>query len=501
MRALLVYPEYPDTFWSFKHALRFVSKAAAYPPLGLLTVGAMLPTDWEPRLVDLNVAPLRDEDLLWADVVLISAMSIQAKSVRAVIEQCKSFGRPIVAGGPLFTTTPDDFPDVDHLVLNEAELTFPRFLHDFSRGRAEHLYASTECADLSATPPPRWELITPGKYASMSIQLSRGCPFDCEFCNVTSLFGRKPRTKDEGQIVAELDHLYQFGWRGSVFFVDDNFVGSKERVKHGILPAVIEWMRRRGEPFCFNTQVSLNLADDPELLRLMSQAGFVSVFIGIESVDEDSLEECNKIPNKGRNLLASVRTIQRAGLQVQGGFIVGFDHDSITVFDRMTEFIQRSGIVTAMVGLLNAPRGTRLYQRLEAEGRLLREMTGDNTDCSQNFVPRMNPAALLRGYQRVVQSIYSPAAYYQRVKTFLREFRPARRTLVWTLKPADLLLGARFFFVLGVFQKERTYLWRLLFWSLFKKPRLLPMALTFTAYGFHFRKCAERHQFAVAGDV
>jgi hypothetical protein len=186
---------------------------------------------------------------------------------------------------------------------------------------------------------------------------------------------------------------------------------------------------------------------------------------------------------------------------VQGGFIVGFDHDSISVFDRMTEFIQRSGIVTAMVGLLNAPRGTRLYQRLETEGRLLREMTGDNTDCSQNFVPTMNPSVLLRGYQRVVQSIYSPAAYYQRVKTFLREFRPAKKTLVWKFKPADLLLGARFLFVLGVIQKERTYLWRLLFWSLFRRPRLLPMALAFTAYGFHFRKCAESHQFAVAGDV
>lgn len=493
MRTLLVYPEYPETFWNFRFALRFIAKKAAYPPLGLLTIAAMLPSEWEKRVVDVNVGPLRDEDLRWADIVCISAMTIQRQSVGEVVQRCGALGKKMVAGGPLFTSDPEEFPQIDHLVLNEAEVTLPEFLRDFANGCARRVYSSTLMADLAESPIPLWELIRPGDYAALNIQTSRGCPFDCEFCNITSLFGRVPRLKSAGQVTAELERLYQLGWRGSVFFVDDNIVCNKSKVKREILPAVIDWMSERKYPFVFNCQAPVNIADDPELMGLMVQAGFGSVFVGIESPDEASLAECNKTPNRNRDLMASVRTIQQAGLEVQAGFIVGFDSDTPSVFDRMVHFIQGSGIVTAMVGLLNACHGTRLYDRLSAEGRLARHSTGDNTDSTLNFTPKMQPEVLLHGYRRIVEYIYSPNAYYQRVKKFLREYRPIRRRAT-KIGYRDLLNLCKATIVLGVIERERTYYWRLILWSLFHRPRLLPMAITFTAYGFHFRKSFEQHR-------
>lgn len=497
MHALLVYPECPDTFWSFKHALKFITQKAVYPPLGLLTVAAMLPEDWEPRLIDMNVTALRDEDLQWADIVLISAMSVQTRSAREVIGRCKALGKRIIAGGPLFTTSPDDFADVDYLVLNEAEVTLPLFLQDFAGGHARRLYTSTERADLRMTPIPRWELISPQHYASMNIQLSRGCPFDCEFCNITSLFGRVPRLKDPAQVLAELDRLYALGWRGGVFFVDDNFIGQKQQVKDVILPAIINWMRERKYPFSFNTQVSLNLADDAELMARMSDARFSTVFIGIESPHAASLTECNKIPNKDRDLLASIRAIHQAGIQVQAGFIVGFDHDPVSIFEQLINFIQESGIVTAMVGLLNAFPGTRLYERLAQQRRLIGDTTGDNTDYSLNFMPTMSPDTLMRGYQHTVTSIYRPNVYYQRVQQFLSTFRPRHRHLN-ILKAEYLVTAWKTTWVLGLVEKERMYFWRLLFWSLFHRPRMLPLAMVLWTYGFHFRKCFAFHQATVS---
>lgn len=492
MRALLVYPEYPNTFWNFTYALKFIGKRAANPPLGLLTVAAMLPADWELRLVDMNVTPLDDADLRWAELVCVSAMSIQTRSVRAVIERCNTLGVPILAGGPLFTSTPDEFADVDYLVLNEAEVTLPQFLADFRRGAARHCYASPEMANLRLTPVPRWDLIHPRHYAALSIQLSRGCPFDCEFCNITTLFGRVPRLKDTTQILAELDALYRLDGRGHVFFVDDNFIGNKHRVKTEVLPAIIAWMARRRSPFIFNAQVSLNLADDPALMTLMTQAGFTTAFIGIESPHDESLVECNKIPNTHRDLIAGIKTIQQAGLQVQAGFIVGFDSDPASIFDRMTRFIQESGIVTAMVGLLNAPRGTRLYRRLQDEGRLTGNMSGDNTDCTLNFIPTMNADTLLQGYRRIIESIYAPRTYYARVKAFLHDFHPASSCLTHGAL-TSVFAGVRCAWVLGLREQERGQFWRLVFWSLFRHPRLLPLAIELAAYGFHFRKCFAQH--------
>lgn len=493
MKTLLVYPEYPETFWSFRFALKFIAKKAVNPPLGLLTIASMFSDDWEKKLVDMNTGILRDEDLKWADLVCISAMAIQKKSAQDVISRCKSMGKKIVAGGPLFTSDPDEFADVDYLVLNEAEVTLPPFLHDLESGNARHIYTSTQLADLSDSPVPSWELINTKDYVSMNIQLSRGCPYDCEFCNITSLFGRKPRSKSKEQIIAELDRIYAMGWRGSVFFVDDNFIGDNAKVKKNILPAIIEWMEQKKHPFVFNSQVPVNLADDIELMNLMTRAGFTTVFVGIESPNEASLTECNKTPNKNRDMMASVKEIQHAGLEVQAGFIVGFDNDTAPIFDRLIQFIQGSGIVTAMVGLLNASQGTRLYDRLMSEGRLSQDSTGDNTDSTLNFVPKMQSEALMEGYRRIVEYIYSPNPYYQRVKKFLKEYHPTNRHS-WRIRFSDIVHLCKATVMLGVVEKERTYYWRLLFWSLFNRPRLLPMAVTFTAYGFHFRKSFEQRR-------
>ena len=487
MKILLVYPKYLDTFWSFKGALKFISKKATHPPLGLLTVAAMLPKEWEKKLVDMNVTTLRDKDLEWADFVFVSAMSIQKASAKEVISRCKKMDIKIVAGGPLFTTGYEEFEDVDHFVLNEAEITLPPFLEDLKNGCAQHVYTSQERPDIKKTPLPLWDLIDMKKYAVMSIQYSRGCPYDCEFCNISVLYGRKVRTKSKTQIISELEDLYSQGWRGDLFFVDDNFVGRKRKLKEEILPAIIEWMERKRHPFSFNTEASIDLSDDDELMQCMVKAGFTSVFVGIETVNEESLAECNKIQNKNRDLVACVKKIQKFGLQVVGGFIVGFDSDPPSIFERLSVFIQESGIVTAMVGLLNAPRSTSLYQRLVKEGRLLKDVSGDNTDFSMNFIPKMDYEILIKGYERIISRIYSPEPYYRRVREFLREYKPSQKK---AFRFHFSYLGAFFksIFFLGIIERERVYYWKLFLWSLFKRPQLFHLALTFAIYGFHFRK-------------
>lgn len=487
MKILLVYPEYPDTFWSFKYALKFISKKATHPPLGLLTVAAMLPKEWEKRLVDMNVATLRDKDLEWADFAFISAMSVQKAAAKEVISKCKKIGIKIVAGGPLFTTEYENFEDVDHLVLNEAEITLPPFLEDLRNGCAKHIYISKEPPNIEKTPVPLWELIDMKKYVSMNVQYSRGCPFDCEFCDISVLYGHKVRTKSKDQILVELESLYSQGWRGGVFFVDDNFIGNKRKLKKEILPAVIKWMEGKRHPFSFNTEASIDLSDDEELMQLMVKAGFTSVFVGIETPNEESLTECNKVQNKNRDLVACVKNIQKFGLQVQGGFIVGFDSDPPSIFERISAFIQESGIITAMVGLLNAPRDTRLYQRLVKEGRLLKDISGDNTDFTINFIPKMDYEILIKGYQRIISRIYSPKPYYERVKRFLSEYRPLQKR-AFRLHFSHLGAFFKSILFLGIKDEDRIYYWKLFFWSLFRRPRLFPLAIAFAIHGFHFRK-------------
>jgi len=495
VKILLIYPYFPDTFWSFKHALKFILKKASSPPLGLLTVAAMLPTEWEKKLIDMNVSSLEDEDLKWADLVLISAMAIQKESVKIIITRCKSAGIKIVAGGPLFTTDYEEFRDVDYLVLNEAEVTLPLFLEDLKNGCPKHMYTSDQWADISKTPLPLWELINMKHYATLNIQYSRGCPFNCEFCDITLLCGRVPRTKDKDQIIRELEILYSHGFRSGVFFVDDNFIGNKRKLKDEILPAIIEWMEMRKHPFSFITQASIELSDNEELLELMVKAGFDIVFVGIETPNEKSLAECNKFQNENRDLLASVRKIQKYGLEVQAGFIVGFDNDPLTIFDTQIKFIQNSGIVTAMVGLLNALPRTQLYQRLEKEKRLLKDTSGDNTDFSINFIPKMNYDILINGYKKILNTVYSPRHYYKRVKTFLRDYMPPQKKMFrFNMNSLNYFYALfKSMLMLGIIGKERFHYWRLFFWSMFRRPKLFPMAITFSIYGFHFRKVFEKY--------
>jgi radical SAM superfamily enzyme YgiQ (UPF0313 family) len=492
VKILLISTEYPDTFWSFKHALRFVSKKVGQPPLGLLTVASLLPVEWEKKLVDLNMTQLTDDNLRWADYVFLGGMSVQAASARTTIARCNEVGTKVVAGGPLFTARHEEFDGVDPFVLNEAELTLPPFLEDLKNGRPKRLYATSEWADLTTTPVPMWELINQRGYATMNIQYSRGCPFDCEFCDITVLYGRLPRTKTGDQVIEELDALYNRGWRDHVFFVDDNFIGNKGKLKKDILPRIIQWMEEKHHPFSLGTEASLNLSDDQELVEMMVRAGFEEVFVGIESPNEASLKECRKIPNKGRNLIASVRTLQNAGLQVQGGFIVGFDNDPPSIFDTLIRFIQESGIVVAMVGLLNAPVNTRLHKRLKQERRLLDVFTGDNTDFSMNFVPKMKTDDLMRGYRKILGTIYSPREYYRRVLNFLQTLKPLK-TGPKRIRLLHLLALAKSMVLLGLLARDRQYYWKLFFWSLFRRPRLFATAITLAIYGFHFRRVFEEH--------
>jgi len=485
MRILLIYPECPATFWSYKYALKFIGRKAALPPLGLLTVGAMLPKEWPKKLVDVNVRKLDDRDLAWADLAFISGMALQRESAREIIARCKAANLKVVAGGPLFTSEYDQFRDVDHFVLNEAELTLPPFLADLEQGCAQRIYETSEFCDIRSTPAPLWDLINLKHYATMGIQFSRGCPFNCEFCNVTALFGHRPRLKTAGQIIAELDGLYNQGWRGPVFFVDDNFIGNKVYLKTHLLPALIQWQHVRKE-IPFNTEASINLADDPVLMEMMVKAGFDTVFIGIETPNEESLAECNKQQNKNRNLIENVKLIQRAGLQVQGGFIVGFDSDTPSIFKRQIEFIQNSGIVTAMVGLLNAPPGTRLYERMKDEGRLLDIITGDNSDGTTNILPRMGLDALREGYAKLMHHIYAPDNYYKRAMTFLREYKRPRVST-----PLDfqrLLAVFRSSIRLGILGKERFQYWKIIIWTIFRRPKMIALTVTIAIYGYHFRK-------------
>jgi radical SAM superfamily enzyme YgiQ (UPF0313 family) len=490
MNALLLYPEFPDTFWSFKHALKFVRKRASLPPLGLLTVGALLPESWNKRLLDVNVRSLRQKDLRWADCAFISGMAVQRDAARKLITRCKDAGLPVVAGGPVFTAEPEAFPQVDHFVFGEAENCLPAFLADFERGQAKREYRADGFPELDPTPVPLWELADLKRYATMSLQYSRGCPYNCDFCNVTALFGHRPRTKTADQIIAELDALHDAGWRGGVFFVDDNLIGNKRRLKNELLPALIDWQQHTGG-MTFLTEASIDLADDPALMQLMVRAGFNTVFIGIESPDDASLSECSKVQNTNRDLVADVKRIQRAGLEVQGGFIVGFDHDTPSIFQRQIDFIQQSGIVTAMVGLLEALPGTRLFERLQREGRLTGETTGDNVDGSTNIIPRMNLDVLRQGYKEMLRRLYAPKHYYARIKTFLREYRPSkmRTRLSWT----DIKAFARSMVRLGILGRERFHYWRLILWTLARRRDSLSVAVTLAIYGHHFRKVCQLH--------
>lgn len=488
MNILLIYPQYPETFWSFKKALQFVSKKAAFPPLGLLTVAAMLPAHWDKRLVDLNITALQPKDLEWADLVFVSGMLIQKQSATEIIQQCRESQTTVVAGGPAFSAEPESFPGVDHFVLNEAEITLPLFLQDLANGRAEKMYTSSERPDIRQTPIPLWSLIDMKKYATMPVQFSRGCPFDCEFCDITILNGRKPRTKTPPQMIMELQTLYDAGWKAGVFIVDDNFIGNRKKVRE-LLQEVIRWQKEHRYPFTLLTEASVNLADNPELMNLMSAANFKKVFLGLETPCLESLLECGKNQNTKQDLTECVRTIHQHGMQVMGGFIVGFDSDTEKIFETQIRFIQRIGVATAMVGLLGAAPHTRLWHRLKAEGRLLQQTSGDNTDGSLNFIPNMGKETLLEGYKKVVNTIYSPREYYARINTFVRNYTPTAKS---NLSVSDLKALFRSFWRIGIFSRSNVLYWKMIVKTFFVKFKALPDAIELAIYGQHFQYIAKK---------
>jgi radical SAM superfamily enzyme YgiQ (UPF0313 family) len=407
--ALLVYPEFATSFWSFKFALQYLGKKSAMPPLGLLTLANMFSTDYTLRLVDMNVRPLTDDDLYWADLVCTSTMIVQRQSLEQVIARAKRAGKPVVAGGPHPTSYWEDIADVDYFLLGEVEATFRRFLHDLEHGTAQHLYVPREKPAITQTPLPRYDLITMRDYSSMLLQFSRGCPFDCEFCDITKLYGRVPRTKTNEQMLAEFELLYDLGWRGALFLVDDNFIGNRRDALR-LLRALIAWQRERHYPFTLCTEASMNLVEYDELMDAMRQAGFTSVFVGIETPTPAALVATKKKQNVRQEdpeyPLHAVHTLQQYGFEVMGGFILGLDGDTPEVFDLHIRFIQQAAIPLAMEGLLTVLKGTDLYYRMERAGRLRGDTTGDNLDTSLNFVPEMPEALLKAGYKRVLNTIY-----------------------------------------------------------------------------------------------
>lgn len=487
MKILLVYPQTPDTFWSFKHVLPFISKKAAFPPLGLLTVAAMLPPDWELKLVDANVERLSNEELLWADYVLLSGMIVHKESALDIIARCHAHAKPVIAGGPLFTTGHEAFQNVRSFVLGEAEEIMPQLIQDLQCGQLQPFYRAHGRPDITQVPVPRWDLVQVKHYATMAVQFSRGCPFDCEFCDIIVMNGRVPRTKTPEQLVAELEALRRHGWKDMVFVVDDNFIGNKKDTK-ALLREIIEWRRRTGAKIGFLTEASVNLVDDEELCRLMIQAGFKKVFLGIETPSVESLEECRKLQNRSRDLVETVKILQGFGFEIMGGFIVGFDNDKYDIFKRQFDFIQRSGVVTAMVGLLTALPQTRLYHRLMKEGRLETETTGNNTEAFLNFQPKLNREFLVNGYRDLMKRLYEPRVYYQRIRTFLEHHRASGPRL--RLSPADLEAFLKSFWLLGVWHRGRTHYWRFFLGTLVHRPRQFRYAIELAIMGYHFRRVA-----------
>ncbi|MBI4591164.1 MAG: DUF4070 domain-containing protein [Candidatus Rokubacteria bacterium] len=418
---LMVCPEFPKTYWGLQYSLPLFGRKALMPPLGLLTVAAMIPPAYEVRVVDLNCQPLTQKDLDWADMVCFSAMHTQQVSLFETARRCRTAGKLVVFGGPFPTLSPEQCrPYCDVLVLNEAEVTWPAFLEDLGRGTYRDVYASDEKPDVTKVPVPRFDLVNARDYGSMPIQFSRGCPFECEFCDIIVMFGRRPRAKTPKQFLAELEAIYATGYRGMIFLVDDNFIGNKKEVKR-LLPELQAWNEAHGRPFVYGTEASLDLAYDEALLKQMAACHFKWVFVGIETPSLESLKETRKFQNMKGSLLDSVKAIQKAGMVVWGGFIVGFDNDGEDIFDRQIEFITRAAIPVGHVAILFALPGTPLYKRLEETGRLepidydpTAVRSEDMRYIYTNIATILPRRQLLEGYGRILDRIYQPSAYFKR---------------------------------------------------------------------------------------
>lgn len=482
MNALLIYPEWPDTYWSFKHALPFEGKRSLYPPLGLMTIASLFPAHWKKRLVDTNIRPLTDADLKWADVAMLSGMLIHKPELLKTLERCRKHGLRTVIGGPVTSSVAELPQHADHVVKGEAEELVPELCEALEKGNAKPLYEAAERPGLHLTPLPDVSLINLNHYSAMAIQYSRGCPFNCEFCDIIEIYGRKPRTKSSAQVIAELTQLRERKWRGAVFIVDDNFIGNKRMVKE-MLPKLAEWNNGLAHPFTFYTEASMNLSDDLDLLQMMKDARFTRVFLGIETPIEESLILAQKQQNTRRGLLESVQRIQSFGMEVMAGFIVGFDNDPDEIFDKQVQFIQESAIPLAMVGMLIALPGTQLYRRLLKEGRIVEEGSGDNMDINLNFIPKMNPEKLIEGYRSILRRIYQPDAYYDRVRRFLSQFPTVHRS---TPRMSDYKALLRSMLRQGLLGHSRLSYWKFFLDAATRYRQSFDRAITLAIMGHHF---------------
>ena len=502
--ALFVYPKFPPSYWGFKYVLELTGKKSLMPPLGLLTIAGMFPRNYNLKVVDINVEPLTDAHLKWADVVLTSTMIVQKDSLYEVAERCNRAGVPIIAGGPHPTSYYDNIKEetdavIDHFLFGEVEEIFEEFLTDFESGCAAEIYREKRKPDITKTPPPRYDLIDIHAYGSMALQFSRGCPFNCEFCDITKLFGRVPRTKSNAQMLTEFELLYKLGWKESLFVVDDNFIGNKRDAMR-LLPAVKQWQEERQFPFALYTEASVNLVEIPEMLDAMSEAGFGMVFLGIESPNDEALlttskgQNTSKAEEAGSYLLRAVRKIQNTGIEVTGGFIIGLDGD--TEFDSHIDFIQEAGIPAAIAGLLNALKETDLWHRLKQEDRLLVESTGNSTDINLNFIPEMPTEELIAEYRRVVSTLYDPTLknYFARCLT-LFEHMPWTPHNVKSIRMADVRTFARSI-RRQLFSRHGLEYTRFLLKVLKNYPNMFAGAVRLAVMGYHFEKLT-RHTIAV----
>ncbi len=484
MRALLVAPRFPLTYWGFQHALPYAGARSSLPPLGLISVAALLPADWELRLVDTNVRDLDYADLAWADVLLTGGMRVQARSMRAILARARAAGVPSVVGGPAPTSSPGDLSAADVIFRGELEgrtAELIRAIDAVRAGAGSQVVPPREAhPDLASVPVPRFDLLELDRYASMSVQYSRGCPYHCEFCDVVELFGRRPRVKSPAQVLAELAELHRLGYRGSVFFVNDNFIGNRKAVLD-LLDQLVTWQEARERPFNLYTEASVNLAADERLLAAMTAAGFDAVFVGIETPSTAALAGAGKTHNLKLDLLDAIERLQRAGLEVMGGFIVGFDQDDERVFEAQRAFITAAAVPLAMVGMLTALPGTALERRLRREGRLRQQSSGDQF-ARPNFAPHMDEAALLAGYAELMSEIYSARAYYDRVQAFVDRAGPVPKRPV---APDQLASLARAMVGIGILSPRRRHFWRLLARTARRTPRNLVRAVTHAIMGEH----------------
>ena len=464
LKVLLVWPRFPSSFWSMDGILDLVPIKTDQPPLGLLTVAALCPKTWALRLIDRSFEELTDADIGWADLVMVSGMRVQREDIRETLLKARALGRRTVIGGPLASSEPDSMlPLADHVVVGEPDEVFPEIAADIEGGTAKRLYVIKDKPDVSKTPLPRFDLLKLGKYASMAVQFSRGCPFQCEFCDIITIYGRKPRTKSPSQLLAELEALYALGWREQVFIVDDNFIGN-HKLALELVQTLQQWQESHGYPFLFYTEASIDLAQRPKLIEVMVKANFFYVFIGIESPSPQALTEAKKFQNLRKDPLESVRFIQSQGLWVTAGFIIGFDSDTGDVFDQQSDFIERAAIPWAMVGFLQAPPTTPLFERLLKEGRILMESTATSNFDPPNFRTLLPLPGLLAGFREMLLSLYDPSAFYDRCDRSLLQWK-ARKSQ----KPPEIPLWPKVGILIrsiihqGVLSSYRKAYWKFLF--------------------------------------